>query len=349
VKVIRGNEMDFLTRLHNPVAEREFIYQRRAVGLLRSSRLQWAYRVFYYPALALALLVFLSEFGAALQPNEDRSAALALNVIVIFALVVAILMHLYLLLQTLVRAATSIAREKQAGTWENLLMTGTDARRLVMGKWWGTLQGLIGGFALLIPLRAGVVVWLGAVFDRTQVLSIESVSDFIAPSSFAFFSTFPIIALFTFGGALLVAAVGVLASTLSRTLVEALILAFILMALVFGGMFGLLGFAHHITSRDEMISTEWRDVVAPYSENTLISWVDNGISLTSELVNYRTQYENLSPQRVANYYDSRKTEAWALSLITCVGLYAVLTWTMLRAARAVVLRQGALPPGKRQF
>lgn len=339
--------MSFLAHLHNPIAQRELTYQQRSASLFGSSRLQRLFRVVYYPALAFVLLVFLSELGAALQPGEETSAAQVLQIIVIFALVVALLMHLYLLLQTLVRAASSIAREKQAGTWEHLLLTGTDARRLVIGKWWGTLRGLLGGYGLLIPLRAGVVVWLGAVFDRTQALHIELVSDFIAPSPLAFLSTFPVIAAFTLGSALMVAAVSVLASVLSRKMVEALALGLIMTALVFVGTFAAVGMIHRIVIDDAAGSAEWRDIASPFAENVLLSWVDNGTSLTSELVNYQTEYETPSPQFVAAYYASRKTIVWVLTFITCVGLYALVTWGTLRAAQVVAVRQGALPPSRR--
>jgi hypothetical protein len=332
----------------NPIAQRELTYQQRSGSVLGTSHLQRLFRIVYYPALAFVLLVFLSEMGAALQPGEETSAAQVLNAVVIFALVVALLMHLYLLLQTLLRAASSIAREKQAGTWEHLLLTGTDARRLVIGKWWGTLRGLLGGYGLLIPLRAGVVVWLGAVFDRTQALHIEVVSDFIAPSPLAFLSTFPVIAIFTLGSALMVAAISVLASVLSRKLVEALALGLIMTALVFVGTFAIVGTIHRLLIDDVERSTEWRDVANPFAENVLLAWVDNGMSLTSELVNYQTEYESATPQTVAAYYASRKTIVWVLTFITCIALYGLLTWGMLRTAQAVAVRQGALPPSRRR-
>lgn len=328
----------------NPIAQRELTYQQRSGSLLGTTRLQRLFRIVYYPALAFVLLVFLSEMGAAQQPGEEISAAQILHSIVIFALVVSLLMHLYLLLQTLIRASASIAREKQAGTWEHLLLTGTDARRLVIGKWWGTLRGLLGGYALLIPLRAGVVVWLGAVFDRTQALSIELVSDFIAPSPFAFLSTFPVIAAFTLGSALMVAAVSVLASVLSRRLVEALTLGLIMTAVVFIVPFAAVGIIHYALIDDTDRSSEWRDIASPFAENLMLTWVDNGMSLTSELVNYQTEYATTTPQTVAAYYASRKAIVWVLTFSTCIALYGLLTWGMLRAAQAVAVRQGALPP-----
>ena len=336
--------MGFLAQPHNPIARRELTYQQRGGSILGSSHLRRLFRIVYYPALAFVLLVFLSEMGAALQPGEETSAAQVLQIIVIFALVVALLMHLYLLLQTLMRAASSIAREKQAGTWEHLLLTGTDARRLVIGKWCGTVYGLLGGYGLLIPLRAGVVVWLGAVFDRTQALDIELVSDFVAPSTLAFLSTFPVIAAFTLGSALMVAAIGVLASVLSRRLVEALALGLIMAALVLVGTFAAVGIIHRVMIDNMSSSAEWRDIATPFAENVLLSWVDNGMSLTSELVNYQTEYETATPQTIAAYYASRKTIVWVLAFTTCIALYGLLTLGMLRAAQAVAVRQGALPP-----
>lgn len=340
--------MSFLAQPHNPIAEREMTYQRRNGTLFGTSRLRRLFRIVYYPALAFVLMVFLSEMGAALQPGEETSAAQVLQIVVIFALVVALLMHLYLLLQTLLRAAASIAHEKQAGSWEYVLVTGMDAKRLVMGKWWGTLRGLLGGYGLLIPLRAGVVVWLGAVFDRTQALNIELVSDFIAPSPLAFLSTFPVIAAFTLGSALMVASIGVLASVLSRRLVDALVVAIFMTSLVFIGTFATIGIIHQVVIENMSDSADWRDVANPYAENVLLSWIDNGMSLTSELVNYQTEYETATPQTVAAYYASRKAIVWGLAFVTCIALYGLLTWAMLRAAQWVAVRQGALPPPRRR-
>ncbi|HLU11391.1 MAG TPA: ABC transporter permease subunit, partial [Oceanobacillus sp.] len=323
----------------NPIAQRELTYQQRSGSLLGTTRLQRLFRIVYYPALAFVLLIFLSEMGAAQQPGKDISAAQVLHGVVIFALVVAVLMHLYLLLQTLLRAAGSIAREKEAGTWEHLLLTGTDARRLVIGKWWGTLRGLLGGYALLIPLRAGVVVWLGAVFDRTQALDIELVSNFVAPTPLAFLSTFPVIAAFTLGSALMVAAVSVLASVLSRKLVEALALGLVLTALVFVVPFAAVGAMHRILLYDAERSSDLRDIANPFAENLLLTWVDNGMSLTSELVNYQTEYTTTTPQTVAAYYASRKAIVWVLTFSTCIALYGLLTWGTLRVAQVVAVRQ----------
>lgn len=335
--------MNLLGHLENPVARRELAYQRRTADLSSMKRLRWLYRVIYYPALALALLIFWSEFEAALQPGETASAAMVLHTVVIFTLVAAVLMHLFLLMQTLVRAATSIAREKQAGTWEDLLMTGTTARRLVIGKWWATLRGLFNGYLLLIPLRTGVVVWLGAVFDRSQMMNIVSVRDVVAPTAWAFLATFGVIALFTFGAAAMVAAVGILASALTRKMVTALAAAFLLAGLVFGGVLITLAGVEAVVTHRADTSMNVQDVINPLSENVLISWLDNGLSLTSTLVNYQTEYVGVSRQYVARYYGEQRNTAWLLALIGSAALYAALTWGLLWLAQRVVMRQGALP------
>jgi hypothetical protein len=340
--------MNILAHLDNPIAQRELAYQQYHAERRAKLRLHWAYRLVYYPALAMALLVFWSEFGAALQPSDGPSVALVLHVVVIFTFVVALLMQLYLLLQTLLRAATSIAREKQSGTWEDLLMTGSSAHRLVLGKWWATLRGLLGGYLLLIPLRAGVAVWLSAVFDRTQALGIDSVRDVAAPSALAFLATFPIVTLFTVGAAVLVAAIGMLASALSRKLVEALALAFAFTALVFGGMFGLLATTHYVAAENTLIPLEWHSVVDPLSENVLLSWMDNGLTLTSELVTYQPEYSSISRQYIASNDAAQKMVARALAFVTSALLFAALTWAVLRLAQIAVVRQGALPDKQRQ-
>ena len=339
--------MNLLSRLDNPIAEREFAYQQSQADTRARLRLHRFYRLVYYPSLAMALLIFWSELGAALQPGDNPSAALTLHVVVIFTFVVALLMQFYLLLQTLVRAASSIAREKQAGTWEDLLMTGSSAHRLVLGKWWATLRGLLGGHLLLIPLRAGVAVWLGAVFDRTQALGIDSVRDVVAPSALAFLATFPIVTMFTLGAAVLVAAVGVLASALCHKLVTALTLAMLFVILVFGGMFALLTTTHFVLAESTAISSEWHTIVDPVSENVLLSWVDNGLSLTSDMVSYQPEYSSLTRRHIASADAQQKVTARLLAFAISAILFVVLTWGLLHLAQIAVVRQGALPHSQR--
>lgn len=342
--------MNFLARLENPVARRELAYQQHSIERRQQLRLKAAFRLVYYPALALGMLVFWSEFGAALSPEDTPSAAAVLQTVIIFTLVVAVLMQLYLLLQTLLRAAASIAREKEAGTWDDLLMTGTDARRLVIGKWWATLRGLLGGYLLLIPLRASVVVWLGAVFDRSKVITLDSVREMAAPGAAAFLATFPVIATFTFGAAMAVAAVGIFASAASRRLVTALAAALFLLVLVFGGTFGAVAFAYQMTYGNGNlampIDTETREIIEPAIERMLISWAENGLTLTSELVNYQPQYTAVTRQYLAERYAMQRSIARLVAFVICNALYLLITWSMLRGAQILVVRQGVLPRRK---
>jgi hypothetical protein len=68
-------------------------------------------------------------------------------------------MYLVVTMITLALASISISREKRGKTWDNLLLTGVDARQIVWGKWWATLAALWGDHAVAALLRLGIVAW----------------------------------------------------------------------------------------------------------------------------------------------------------------------------------------------
>jgi hypothetical protein len=151
----------------NPIIRAELLHLRRK-RRVPGPAAQWARRSVFGSAGLLALIVF----GAALElgltyPDIYDSAqpVLLARTTYPFILLLALTLHLHFttIQRTLTLAADTIRREKRGGTWESLLLTGVDARRLVLGKWWAVVRTVWRDYALLAGLRVGVSVGLGAM------------------------------------------------------------------------------------------------------------------------------------------------------------------------------------------
>src|SRR5215207_5851504 len=117
----------------NPVAQREIRYHLRTaaqkIGRIRRA-IRW---LMYGTALLTAVFFFLMQFAASILRRatififDYNEIVIPLVYLVIFTISQALIVAL----RTISTGANSIAREKQSGTWEMLLLTGIDARRIV--------------------------------------------------------------------------------------------------------------------------------------------------------------------------------------------------------------------------
>jgi len=153
----------------HPVAQAELKYQWHVIETGRAGRL-WivlAY-ILLVPAAVTSLVFFvgglLNQFipGGIHLLNDDLALVLGgLGATLLVAMNLA--MYLVLTMITLALASNSISREKRGKTWDNLLLTGVDARQIVWGKWWATLAAMWGDHAAAAALRLGIVAWGVAV------------------------------------------------------------------------------------------------------------------------------------------------------------------------------------------
>jgi hypothetical protein len=142
-----------------------------------------------------------------------------------FALIFMIGAHYFLALSQGLQGGTlTIVREKQAKTWENLLLTGIGARDLIRGKWIGTLYAVWRAHRRLLTPRALALVYLIIVTALTDRLPDNAAMLFLA------------IALLTLLGTLLLpaltisftTALGILASLIGRSDTSARVIAAVL-------------------------------------------------------------------------------------------------------------------------
>lgn len=149
---------------HNPVAQAELRHQRYVITSSRSGRM-WI-------VLALVMLIpaLLGSFYflvAGLTGPIDVTQLINNLRGVGFVMMITMNMALYMvvILITLGLSANSIQREKNGKTWDTLLLTNIDARRIVWGKWWASLRAMWGDHLMVGLLRLGLVGWLVGVFS----------------------------------------------------------------------------------------------------------------------------------------------------------------------------------------
>ncbi|NWF71102.1 MAG: hypothetical protein HXY40_18620 [Chloroflexi bacterium] len=156
--------------VRHPITAAEILYQERSIAMRGGWRLwRWLKRawlalsvfsVLFFALLRLSALFFPLHLDS-LAPEVMPLAFVLWLLLPGFVLLPTVtLLHFGLLLRTLLWAGSSIAREKQNGTWELLLLTGVPARTLVLGKWWATVRRAFPAYVRLWLLRGGLLLWL---------------------------------------------------------------------------------------------------------------------------------------------------------------------------------------------
>jgi ABC-type Na+ efflux pump permease subunit len=304
---------------HNPVMRAELAHQQRAV-LRRSGR---ALRVLFLLALAVSVVLVVSapllpQIAERLNESifyvEEAHRGLLSTLTALLAALVFV-QHLLWVSQAAQQASATIAREKQARTWESLLLTGIDARQIVIGKWWATLRMMWVQHQKGLLLRVLTVVWLSLPSVDGIAFSRED------PSPVAIIMAAGVALLYPLLNVSTAAATGVLASLFGRRETVSFQVANLLQgALMIGSI--LLCFVPFL-----FLSRQGWAQVLPL---VFLAPLDGGLLTILGVI--------LEDQAVGRWQ----------YLLGAIGLsallYAGLTWLLLRAAQSVAVRQNALPP-----
>lgn len=153
------------TLTQNPIAQAELKYQGHVIENGRAGTLWIILAIVLLVPAAIASLVFfvgglLNQFipsGIHILGDELELVLGGLGATLLVAMNLAL--YLVLTMITLALASNSISREKRGKTWDNLLLTGVDARQIVWGKWWATLAAMRGDHIAAAFLRLGIVTW----------------------------------------------------------------------------------------------------------------------------------------------------------------------------------------------
>jgi ABC-type Na+ efflux pump permease subunit len=307
----------------NPIMRAELAHQQRAV-LRRGGRMLRALFAFSLVASVgvAALSPLLPQIATAL--NEPFFYVLEAHrgvLSTLTALLAALLFvqHLLWVSQAAQQASATIAREKQARTWESLLLTGIDARQIIVGKWGATLRTLWEQHQRALLLRALAVVWLA--LPNTAGLSLTRGESSVGAVALAAL----VAALYPLMNVSVAAALGVLASLFGRRETTSYQVANLLQGALMIASVGLC-FLPILFIR----SQAWAQMLPL----VFLAPLDGGLLTILGVV--------LADQELGEW--PQLLGAIALS----AGLYTGLTWALLRAAQSVAVRQHALPPATQQ-
>jgi hypothetical protein len=325
--------------LRNPVARAELKHLRRSIPTTGNFS-RWAMRGILSAAVCAAVIIFCVSLALAFStPSATtlaahvRGSGVATRWLIhpLVALAgLTVLIYFSLMFRTLSLAGNTVSREKRGGTWENLLLTGMDARRLVLGKWWAVICTVWREYALLALLCVGVcagggVLYLSQMAPGRLLSAWEPVlhpaAGVILSAAFA--------VTFTATNGLFTAAVGVTGSLLSRDGHPGVMMALavrVVSPVVPLAAAGLM--IRHELTRDVLNPAE--QSIFEIGEQLRVSFalmmalLDNGTSL--------------SMMAAASDYPGWR--ALALGGLAAMLIYAALTLALLFAGRWIAQRQG---------
>ncbi|HVU14548.1 MAG TPA: hypothetical protein VHD90_24895 [Phototrophicaceae bacterium] len=228
--------------------------------------------------------------------------------------------HLAFASAALQLGTTTIAREKHARTWESLLLTGVDARRIIYGKWMATMRTLWEAYRPLLILRFAAAIWM----------IVEGASAYATPIN----STPPLLgtlliglatALFPLWYAGFTVALGMLASLLMKDEIGAQRVGSLL-------FFGALVVSISLIVLAFMISfSDIEPSLASLIPALFVTPIDSGMLALIGIV---------ANDGAASFY-------YLGGLIVCIIVYAALALGLLRIAQTLAIRQRATPPTRR--
>lgn len=239
------------------------------------------------------------------------------NAFSILLLLMVVMEYVIMALLALKIGAFTFTREKQAQTWESLVLTGIDAQHMIFAKWLGTLKVVWRVHRPLFFLRIAALLWLviaDAFLDSTFIANYDVYTLIVAiPLIIIFSLIFPALNI------AIVAAFSVLASLFSKdsrtTRVAAVAIFLALVMAVFGGSFLL---------PMRILTSNWVMVILPM----WLSLIDGGISLL---------FATLNTDHIREY-------AWVYLVAGVLQLWlsVMLIFGVLRCAEWLAVRQGAL-------
>lgn len=305
----------------NPIARAELTHQQRTV--LDHKWRRWP--VIFGVGLGAALLstaglLVASPLSDLLGvPFDELDEALRGWFSTVTVLMAALLTshHLSFSSAALQVASTAIAREKQARTWEDLLLTGVDARKIIYGKWWATARTLWQAYRPLLGLRFGVGVWMGLSSGMARISP-----TYYTPPPLNVLLIALATAVFPLCYSAFTVSVGVLASLLVRNETTAYRLASALQfaMVVFSLSLVLVSLSVPVTNYDSGAASLIPALFITPLDGGMLGLI--GIIAT----------------------DLLSSTFYLVGLALCIVLYAALTWAVLRTAQGFAVRQRALPP-----
>ncbi|MEZ4669710.1 MAG: hypothetical protein R3E39_17535 [Anaerolineae bacterium] len=333
--------MDYPLRLprlvpNNPITDAEQRYQRQSTPPRRRF-FQWFDRVGLVLILAASWILFGGLLIASLAGRDPTPIIDRLGSIPTYVTAIVTLWQFNLLFRTLQLSSSSIAREKEAQTWELLVLSGIDARRIVRGKWWATVQRQWSSFVWLGLARLGVVTLGGYSSVRFSSYYLDSNIHLPHPASVVLGGV--VVFVLTLAALAFTAACGIMGSAISQRSAFALVRAIAIQIVLSLGPGLLAAFTLFLLVRS---STFYSSDLYSVMTGTAFTLIDNGSILASGLMSV------LSPVTRAGLIISNATLEVVpgdlmLAALLSLLMYAMLTWLALRLAERRAVSQMALP------
>lgn len=261
------------------------------------------------------------------------------------ALILIHFLHIRMLVLGLTKSFDAISREFHGHTWSLVIMTNVSARKLVMGKWWAVMRGLLPTYIWVIQLKVILMIW-----QLAQIHHLMRDNGYLNLHFFDFalgsgLSVFLIIVGLLFNLSITVV-IGLLASLMtagkqrSWGISVALLVVFFLSGMTVIGMLAFLIFP------DDIYPTYYNShgsIPAYYVLDYNLDWFG---------------YEGAYPQIFASLAMSigtgpvlvivhlvrnatiDTTTDFIRITASCLTFYIIAFWTLLRASRYVAYRQG---------
>jgi hypothetical protein len=330
-----------------PIAQAELSHLRKT-----ESRHRWL-RPITEALFALAC-------GAAMIPFVTFVSGPKVLLLIIMAVAI-YSFQLWVVLRTLMLASVAIAREKTLENWENLILTGLDARQIVLSQWWAiiryTWREYFVAALLRIVLAYGFAQYCWSITAYTTLSGFEAYTCPVIMKAFCY-GTSPAIGgnppellkvvaaviatmTYSFVEAALIIAIGLFAALMlthyGRVVLGLVLRVSLLLAGI--GLTAMLSNQQH-TYDGKAISFEYYAFygtkLSEAVQVTASSLVDSGTLLAADLM--RLDSEN------GRVFHTFRTLASAAAGLT---IYTFMIWLFLRLAQMIAVRQNALRPGDR--
>ena len=307
--------------IDNPIARAELSHQERSVP-----RLKWRrFPVIFGLGLGVALisnggLLFAPQIAPLIRIGPDDLTELLngwFGTLMVLLGALIMIHHLAFATSALQLGSTTVAREKEGRTWESLLLTGVDARRIVFGKWLATVQTLWQVYRPLLILRFAVALWMGLAGGLARISPFSAAPPLISVILIA-----AVTSIFPMCYAGFTVMIGLLASLLAKNETTAHRI---------GSLFLYLTFFLSIC----MILVTF-----------LFSFTNIELGLASVIpAIFVTPLDGGMLSLIGIVADNATASlSYLFGLLLCMALYAGLTWLGLRGAQTLAVRQHATPP-----
>ncbi len=317
---------------NNPVSRAERTYQQRSARQPRPWR-RWLNRTIKWLMITIALILFGGLLIASILLRDPSPIIEKLNPLPNLLTVLTFMYHISLMFQTISLTANSISREKEAQTWDMLVLTGIDARQIVRGKWWAAVQHQLPQYLLLGVLRIGATAGLAIGVSSSLYRGYSAYDQRILlphPASLIFAAV--VIMAFTLANLAFSAACGVMASAASQRSAIAIARGFgnqILLSLITS--IGIVYLLSRIFSYGMSGLSSFYTLIITGAG----SIIDNGLTLTTTAiyVDYFYAYyaQNIGSPRIPLSLE------WLVAALISMLLYGLLIWfTLWRAEKSAI-------------